>query len=508
VRNGKIRIDTKTFDEYGSRVSEKHKILQESLGMPLNTSDPSFLNLPDLTLPSTNQPNPYVEIRGKLSNTKLELSLQKTVRDKGNLLQAAFDFSNKSQLIQADKDLKLRIDTRNYELVQKGQTKKLFEEYVKAGILSKDSVFSAHLFTQIAKRFFSFVKRAKPEFQKMKGKLDFSVYVLPQLTDQSTIKHVNIETNDTRGETKDFIDSFGNQSTAYASVSTKTAKFLSFYEKAFTINCKQKIDFYKNIGVGQQSLPQVFLPSDQTFRISGLSWVFMDLNDLEYRFIDRRRGILYQLSDNFHRLNSRGQTKREKSLLKIICFRRQQQKQEILLDDNLTMDRMRGLFSELDPKKIPYLVFEVLIPPKDGKIALWNDYLYAIRSFLSETLISKSHLITSFTGILRSPGKVREWVKQDKKGDALDFFKKTDFSLKTLSRRNDEEPDMNPSESYAYRVGAVARLYVDFKNEVEEESNSLRDILAYSKYDREKLRAVFERLSRGYSISKAKKRNH
>jgi hypothetical protein len=85
--------------------------------------------------------------------------------------------------------------------------------------------------------------------------------------------------------------------------------------------------------------------------------VFMDLDDTNQTFKETRRGILIQLSENYQQLNSKGQTKREKSLLKIICFRSQQAKQEVLLDDNLTMERMKKLFSTFDIKNIPFMAF-------------------------------------------------------------------------------------------------------------------------------------------------------
>ena len=42
-----------------------------------------------------------------------------------------------------------------------------------------------------------------------------------------------------------------------------------------------------------------------------------------------------------------------------------------------------------------------------------------------------------------------------------------------------------------------------FKKETEENNNSLRDILTYSKYDRDKLRTVFKRIGLGINLSKA-----
>jgi hypothetical protein len=62
---------------------------------------------------------------------------------------------------------------------------------------------------------------------------------------------------------------------------------------------------------------------------------------------------------------------------------------------------------------------------------------------------------------------------------------------------------MNDNEEYAHRVGVIAAEYIKFKENVGESSNSLRDILAYSRYDREKLRFVMQRIGLGLSLSKA-----
>ena len=45
-----IKIDSKALEEYGSKISGRYRILQESLTMPLNTSDRMRLNLPDLLI--------------------------------------------------------------------------------------------------------------------------------------------------------------------------------------------------------------------------------------------------------------------------------------------------------------------------------------------------------------------------------------------------------------------------------------------------------------------------
>ena len=314
--------------------------------------------------------------------------------------------------------------------------------------------------------------------------------------------------NNRKKSQKSFIDSFGNSVTGYSFNPTINAKFLSFDEKAFTLNCKQRDDFYQNIGIGEESLKHIFLPADQFFTIGGLKWLFMDLNNVyQEKFKEINRGILFQLYENFRTLDSLGETRAEKSLLKTMCLKIQQTKQEILMDDNLTMDRLRRIFSNLDSITIPYMAFEEALIYKDGEVVLRNDYLYGIKSFLSETKIPKSYLITSFRRTLKR--RIFDWIEKDEKKTrgsdaAAEFFKAADFCLKTLSIRHEVDEDMNNNEVFAYNIGAIARLYIDFKNEVGEKSSSLRDILVYSKYDREKLQFVYRRIGQSINLSKAK----
>ena len=62
---------------------------------------------------------------------------------------------------------------------------------------------------------------------------------------------------------------------------------------------------------------------------------------------------------------------------------------------------------------------------------------------------------------------------------------------------------MNDDEKFAFNIGKIARNYIDFKQNIGEESNSLKDILTYSKYDREKLRFVLQRIGIGVNLAKA-----
>lgn len=512
-----ISVDSKNIEEYGSEISDSNRILQESLAMPLNTSDSSLLNLPGSGgLPSTNQPNPYIKIFGTLKKSKLkseftiELTIQSKLTDKENKLEATYDVLKDETSIKAGKDIPLRVDRQNYYFINKenGEERKVnvFEQYVNSGILINEGFFSKDLFTRIAHNFFQFVKDSnlKEKNLDISKNSSFELFLLPS---QSKIEYDSKTEGKEKIEIK-FIDSFGNPATGYASASTINAKFLSFDEKAFTLNCKKKHYFYQNLGIGKESLPHVFLPADQVFDIQGLIWLFMDLsNSYQKKFYETRSGILFQLCHNFRTLDSFEKTTAEKSVLKVICLKTQQQKQEILIDENLTMDRMRRLFSKFNSLEIPHLAFEkaLIYREKGGEVVLRDDYLYGIRSYLSESWIPRQRLLASFKRILKS--RIFDWIKESmerQKGDnASKFFIAADFCLKTLSRGHEDDKDMNNSEDFAYNVGIVTRLYIDFKNQINEKSNSLRDILTYSKYDREKLRFVSSRVCQGINLSKA-----
>ena len=62
---------------------------------------------------------------------------------------------------------------------------------------------------------------------------------------------------------------------------------------------------------------------------------------------------------------------------------------------------------------------------------------------------------------------------------------------------------MNNSEEFAYKIGRIAGYYVSFRNNVGDKNMSFKDILTYSKYDRTKLRFVFQRVSQGIRFVKA-----
>lgn len=441
VNKSKITVDKTTIDEYGSEIVGKYRILQESLAMPLNTSDRTLLNLPD-SRTSSAQPNPYVEIYGalKVANMKPMLSLQisgknRTDGEKRDVLGASYNISDDVAQIQAKKGIQLKLDKINYFI----SGKSLYDQYVESGIISKDGYFSPNLFRDIVNEFFRYAKKIpiKPERNMI---LPFSLFVLPSRSP------IDIAAK-SKGTSQQFTDSFGNSVTSYASGTTKNAKFLSFDDRAFTINCKKENNFYENLGIGTESLQCISFPADQVFRIAGLNWMFTNLGDPYYRFKETNKGIYSQLYENYEQINSGAQPTKGQAMLKVTCFRTQQAKLEILIDDNLTMDRMKRLFSWCDVKSIPVLAFEELIE-KIGKNVLWNNYIYAIRSFVSESKVPKSFLISFFDKIMRR--SIHTWLKQETQ-ETINFFKRTDFCLKALSTRHDTNTDTNPVKNLPIR---------------------------------------------------------
>ena len=95
--------------------------------------------------------------------------------------------------------------------------------------------------------------------------------------------------------TQEFEDSFGTPATDYPSKTTINAKFVSFDDQAFTLNCKTGKDFYQNLGIGNQSFPKINMPSGCGFDISGLTWYFFDINVPEFQFEKKGAGIYDQL---------------------------------------------------------------------------------------------------------------------------------------------------------------------------------------------------------------------
>lgn len=493
--NNTVEIDQKSIEEYGCNTT---KPAQKVLSMPLNTS-------PNLYLPNmvtgSNQRRPYVEFLGSMktaeSRTVFEITCkgkdekQKKINGKSKWItyKATFDLSSNKREILASGSIMLKIDRKNYFVGKRN----LFELYVESGILTKDSKLPSSVFKKVCEKFFDFVKsRWKGDIGDRRMK--FLLFILPT---NDPVEYRDINSKPTNANSG--IDSFGNSFSDFPSKSTQTAKFLSFDDPAFTLNFAKKEQLYKNLYIGNESHKKINMPADRVIRISGLKWVFADTTEPEFKFEKKNEGIYSELWHNYNELVKKaGDPYNAKSRMKILCYKETNAKVEILLDENLTMDDMKRIFSGVK-KGDDYIkpwALELLIPKKRNTI--WSDYLNAVRALISKRTIDRNWLLAIFSKMIRE--SLFDWLK--KPSEAARFFAKSEFCRKVLLRSH-QPLDMNDAEIFAYHTGRIAGKYIKFKESVDEQSNSLRDILTYSKYDREKLRFVINRVCLGISLSKA-----
>ena len=488
-KNNKIIVDKKTLEAYGSGTTKSTSQLQNWLQMPLNTINVMELNLPDFRTGSAGA-NPYIEIYGYLkTNKKLETKIILSIGKKPHQINHVLDLTTDKIQSNSNGQTILKLDKKNYFI----NSNTLFSEYVNSGIIDDNGILNIDIYDSIANEFLESTKTQKPNITRV-GNISFRIYILP---DDSVIKF-KPQTKMNDSEETTFTDYFGNTVSAYASTSTKTAKFLSFDDKAFTLNCAQGISFYKNLGIGDSSLEKIYTDSSQTFTINRLDWTFTDISNPDFKFIETKQGILSQLYENYH-LMSKDKSTRAKSQLKIICIRINQAKQELLIDENLTMDKLEKIFSNLSD--IPPLCLEDVLIDKSNKNPVWNTYLYVIRNFLAGNKIPKHYLLLFFSKILKQ--KIYGWIKLKNTSEQKSFFLRTEFCLKHLSTSYNMKLTMETNEKFAEKVGQIARIYINFKQKNGETENSLSDILTYSKYDRERLRFIVSRIGRGVQLSKA-----
>lgn len=484
--NGVISIDETKVENYsGPEMPSDSKQIQEWLQMALNTIDVDELNLPDVRT-GKNQANPYIEIYGLLKTTKTGSKLIISLGNKYGAIEHTLDILTGEITKKSDPTINLKIDTKNY-LIGEDQ---LFEKYVRTGIIDGNGKLNSEIYEDIANKFLNYAKQQQYEITKI-GNNPFRIFILPN---SDTIKF-KTKTDDTL-ENSSFTDYFGNSSTHYASTPTKTSKFLSYDDKAFTINCKQETEFYRNLGIGKQSLQKIHVGASKTFTINRLNWMFTDITDPKFEFVQTKRGILSQLFENYKMVSNK--TTKESAQIKAICIKTNQAKQELLIDENLTMEKMRNIFSGM--VDVPSMCFEEVLIDNSGQNPLWHMYLYVVRNFLSGNKIAKEYILSFFNKTLKQ--KRYDWVKLKNTSEQKSFFSKSDFCLKYLTTDDKLRNYMDQDEEFAQSIGKIARIYVDFKKD--EPDNSLTDILTYSKYDRERLRFIISRIGRGVPLSKIK----
>ncbi len=491
-KKGKITIDETTMEKFGSGVTEGTKQLQNWLQMSLNTIDIKKLNLPDFRTGAAGA-NPYIEIYGYLKiNRALETKVILSIGKKPNQIEYVLDLTNDEIQSNSNKKTILKLDKENYFLNYNA----LFSEYVTSGIIDDNGSLNVKVYGEIIQKFLESAKKHKPNFTKI-GNTSFRIYILPS---DSTIEFKK-QTKKDDSKRVSFTDYFGNTVTDYASTPTKTAKFLSYDDPAFTINCTEKEKFYKNLGIGNASLEKIYTDSSQTFNINRLDWTFTDISNPDSKFVETKKGILTQIYENYHILSKDTSARvgvSDSVQLKIICIRINQAKQELLIDENLTMDKMEKMFSHI--QDIPALCFEKVLIDTSGQNPIWNTYLYVVKNFLAGNKIPKNYLLSFFNKILKQ--KQYDWAKLKNKSDQKDFFLRTDFCLQSLCNTDNTKQYMDQNEEFAEKIGQIARTYIEFKQRNGETDNSLSDILTYSKYDRERLRFIVSRIGRGVQLSK------
>ena len=501
-----ITVDRTTIQQFGSPTTKRSRFIQEWLTMPLLTTSEKTLNLPDKRT-GKGSANPYLVLNcqfkkaTKTSNPQIFLeiiekrprnSTKKTTGEK-NIFSASYDIIKNKQTISAAGDLLLHLDKKSYEL----NGKNLFDEYVSSGIITKDGKLKSTVFKEIAQKFFDFVKNSPidPDHNNQTTCM-FRIFILPNDKKISFKQTINTGSK--------FKDSFGNNVSSIASNPSKNAKFMSFDDEAFTPNGMKKEKFYENIGVGLETLDKITLPQDKIFSRSGLNWIFIDMASPDSDFENiLSGGIYHQLFDNYSKLQSRsGQMYTKLSMLKVLCIKMDttKTKMEILLDENLTMEKLRELFSNMSKNEIPFSGIEVLIETTNNKI-LWENYLRFISAFLRGYGFDDSFLISIFTKLIRK--QIFDWIKSKTAKDSQDFFKKSEFCRKILSISKQNTITLDDDENYAYGIGKIAGRYVKFRESLDDAPHSVKDILIYSKYDKRSLQHVFKRVSQGINFSKA-----
>jgi hypothetical protein len=531
VNENGVEIDTKTLDEYGTDIidiSQSYALnfLQQWLSMPLNTADQDKLNLPDKKTGTRSLP-PYVKIYGKFIINKKEkyISLEIDGRDPENIkskekksFRSRLDLSTHEETLSTsaiNNKIVLNIEKSKYQIGNAN----LFQAYVDANVITCQGIFENSLFNKISSSFFEFV-RGRPlpqEEYPHYSNSPFEIFVLPG---DSPVKFNSPSREPSSTDNNYFIDSFGNTCSLYDSKTTQNAKFLSFDDVAFTLNCKEGAEFYKDLGIGLESLDKINIPVKNVFKIAGLNWVFINISDPYFSFKDVRRGGFYaQLYNNYHSLlKESNEIYREQVQMKIICYKQMMlTKVEILIDENLTMDRLRRIIivrSNDDPG-YSFAFEDVLIDrgktSKQSNVRnpILSDYLNAVRNLITDTYFEKNRLVEICSRKIKS--KIFEWLdfsnkelKNKKINEAKKFFIQSEFCFKTLLASENNPKKMDSHEEYACNIGKIAGRYVRFRIDTEENNNSLRDILTYSKYDRDKLRTVFKRIGLGLNASKAK----
>ena len=90
-------------------------------------------------------------------------------------------------------------------------------------------------------------------------------------------------------------------------------------------------------------------------------------------------------------------------------------------------------------------------------------------------------------------------MKEKSDKTANDFFKRSEFCLKTLNLTHVSDPTLK-EEEFANSVGGIARQYINFRMVNKLHNNSLLDILSKPKYDIQTLQYVIKQIGRSIHL--------
>lgn len=495
VKNNTVRIDTTPINKFGSTNTPdtSKSYLQKNFDMPIDTNP--NINLPGKMVASAS-PKPYIKISGFINtyNKKGQITGELTLGTKPKkntnpkkepkpTQYAKLSIPSHDEEILAD-DITLKINTTDYFI----GSKTMYDSYRENKIIQNDMLHSS-LFEKIVKKFFNFVKEKE---LNSKIKTSFELYILPN---DNQITHKD---RDRDADDKTLTDALGNNGNL-PSTPSKGVFFLSYDDQAFTVNCKTKQDFYEDLGISDVSLSKIILPKNKVMNIAGFNWYFLDLHTSDRTFKSRKRGIYDQLHANYTELKHGHDMAGVSSFYKIFCIKKTNAKLEVMIDENLSMHRLRTIFENVKSGDVPLLAYEIfIIKNKKGRNSIYRHYIQAIKSLLTQTRFDYTQMVRIFTEQVHN--QVQDWLSDRTCKQAIEFYKKSEFCMKTLNYKKEPSMQLNNVEAFAMHVGHMAREYVDFRKKTNNDNNSLKDLLSKRKYDVNTLKFVVQSIGRGIHL--------
>jgi len=184
-KNGTWKVDEKTKEEYGSDTEPEFSALQRWLSMPLSTTDPEELNIPDYTT-GTRSESPYIIINGTLTTNKpkessltknkpKESSLTLSIGNESSKIQYVFNIPELREVKKVIKGrLSRRLEKEGYEI--NGES--VFDLYVNSGIINRNGVLNKREYKKIIYKFLDYIKPNKLQDPPI-GDKKFLIYLLP-----------------------------------------------------------------------------------------------------------------------------------------------------------------------------------------------------------------------------------------------------------------------------------------------------------------------------------------